>query len=997
MNTLDFLKLVWPANGHYLILMPDQYQKDGVTKQFYKHFAFSTIDQAAAHAQLLTNQQRNVFFALASVNQDVTRQTKAQRDAAGIKTRGRHKASGYDNTCAVKAFWFDLDVKPGDPLAYDSQNDAATAIRGFVTSMGLPRPMITSSGGGFHVYWPLDREIDSDTWQHHAGVLKQLAEAWGLRADRSRTSDVASILRPAGTNNWKTGTARPVQVVVPGQPVDTTQFLARLTFMHQTTNLPAPQTYTHQAPTLNIAGTMPTLLTGVASINDEAMNGVGYEAPDPRLVVKYCQQLAWQANNQGSVSEPLWYAMVGCLRHADQGPRAVHFMSKQSPTYNPTTTDDKINQHVSGGYGPTRCETFAQLRPGGCDGCPRKGQISTPLQNVKLIASVPAPVATVQTAQGSVQVQLPPPPKPFKRVRNPMTGNHQLAMTQSDKRSGNEEDVVIYEYDMYPSKIIFDERTSSFNIVVNRWLPRDGWAEFTLPAGTLYDTRGLATVFGNQGILPDRGMMDEVIQYMIGYSRDLQKFAQSTTLYAQLGWRLADNTNPIKFVLPHKVISVNGSEPVTPSKNVVNALTWQDPQGSLEEWKKIPAMYERPGMEAHQFGFGVGFASPLFGFTNFSGMIVSLVGKRGAGKSSSAMTANSVWGHPKMGWADLEHDTMRAFYQKLGVLKNLPATYDEHTNLEKDVVSDLCYLVSKGQGRQRLKVTGEAQENHGTFQLMMLMTGNKSLNSRLAEAKADTSAESARVFEYEVPANTLTKQEADQYWGPDSLITKNFGLAGEVYAKHMLEHLDWAKERIKYHVQRIDAVASVDSGERFWSAGVACILTGFELSNQCGLTNVDIDRLMAFAVRVINDMRVNVTDNTRTSTQVLGEYMNNSLRSSLILNEDRKGNVLASVHHMPTDRMHVRIERYSGIMYIDRAAFRKYCGNNSIDARATEKELMAKGILLDNNVRIVMGKGTTLAGVQTNAWKLKFDHPDLMGLGQMVVVAAQNAPQAVAP
>ncbi len=1003
MDTLDFLRRVWPGSGVYLILTPTQFTNpEGRVIKSFRHFAFGSIEAAAQAALSLANdrnQPQDVYFALGTVKEDLTRIRKADRDAMGKKVRGVHK-SGHDNTAGLRAFWLDLDVK-ADPQAYATANEAAQALRQFCAAMGLPRPLVTSSGGGLHVYWTLTEEVDPEKWQHYASILKQLTESWGLKADPSRTADRASVLRPVGTHNWKTGAPRTVQVVVDGAPVQATAFLAKLAYLAETMNLPPVQ---QRKATMTLPGTPPVALPGqapslipvvdISAMNEAAAAGAGYELPNPKDVVQKCQQLAWQAMNQGAVPEPLWYAMIGCLRHAKDGARAVHVMSNRSPDYDPVVTDTKIQQHTDGGFPPTLCQTFEQHRPGGCDGCPFKGKIKTPLQVVRKLEQVAPPTVQLVTQQGPVAVALPPPPAPFKRVINPMTGTARIAMTIGDK-NGLDEDVVIFEYDLYPSRLVFDEREGRYNVVVHRWLPKDGWKEFEIPTGKLYDKKQLAMTLGDIGVMPDLGYVESVVQYMIGYIRDLQKVAASSTVYAQLGWRPERD----KFILPDRVITPTGVEPINVNRNVARTLSWQEPRGDLEVWKKVVATYERPGMEAHQFGFGVGFASPLFVYTNFNGMIVSMVGRAGAGKSSAALSANSIWGHPKMGWADRENDTPKAFVQKLGLLNNLPATYDEHTNLDGELVSDLCYMVSKGQGRQRLQQSGAAAENHGNWNLMMLTTGNSSLVGRLAVTKADASAEAARVIEYEVPSNTLTKAEADACWGPGGLVFENYGLAGEVYIRHLMANEQWARDRVKYWVQQVDQLANVASGERFWSAGAACVLTGFELANQCGLTNCDIQRMLSFAVQVIQGMRTDVQDCTRGPVNVVSDYLNSNIRSMLVLSVGPNSAGMSAPQHAPTDKLRIRLERHTGKLYIDRADFRRFCGQQMTDPNMVLKGLQASGVLLSRDTRIVLGRDTEFRTAQSVCLVLDANHPSMGGIGDLSAVPLPGKPvlTAVAP
>lgn len=998
MNTLEFLKMVWPANGIYLVLMPIS-GTDRVTGQewkSYKHFAFDTIEAAADRATALAYNPSgsvDVFFALGTVKEDLTHLSKVQREAVGKKVRGKHRISGHDTTDTIKSFWLDLDVK-ADPKAYATVGDAATALRSFCKAMLLPKPTVTSSGGGLHAYWPLTAPVDAERWQRYASILKQLTVSWGLRTDPSRTADRASVLRPVGTFNWKTGVAREVKVVMLGSVVDTESFLSRLALLADSIDLPPvkvhPGVMQIAGTPLQIAGTPLAATVDTAAMNAAAAAGAGYEKSDPRKVVAKCLQLAWQAGHQALVPEPLWYAMIGCLRHAKDGAKAVHFMSRLSPTYDPVMTALKIQQHEEGGYPPTTCMRFESENPGGCTGCAFRGKIKTPLQLVRELVQVAPPVLQLATVNGVQHVALPPPPRPFKRVTNPMTGNARIAMTIGGDDSGVDEDVVIYDNDLYPVHLVYDERANKRVAVMRSFLPRDGWSETEVPLGRLYDKRNLAVMLGDVGVLPDLGHVEDLVQYMIAYIRDLQKAMVSTTIYAQLGWRPELEC----FVLPDRVVTATACEPANVSKNVNRALDWMPAKGTLEAWKAVMATYERPGMEAHQFGFGVGFASPLFIHTDYNGMVVSLVGKAGTGKTSAALSANSIWGHPKMGWADAEHDTLRAFYNKLGVLNNLPATYDEHTNLDGEIVSDLCYMVSKGRGRQRLSQDGQAAESHNNWQLMMLMTGNASLNGRLASVKADSSAESARVFEYTVPQFTLTKAQADVNWGVGGALFSNYGLAGEVYARQMVLSKDWSKERVKYWVQEVDRLASVTSGERFWSAGVACVLTGFELANSCGLTNCDIDRLLAFSVATIQGMRVVVQENIRNPAHMIADYINSNLRSVLIVDAASSANSPDRVLHGPSDKLKARLERHTNTLYIDRADFKRFCARAKIDSNNVMQELNSMGVLKGSNYRLVLGRGTIWRMAQSICWVIDLNHASMQGLGDLrAVQTAVSGPE----
>lgn len=970
MNTAEFLRLIWPEDGPYLIGTPVQWvDEKGKTKKALRHFAFDSVEGAAQRAMAIAwdrDAPKDCYFALGSL---VENRRKRPRVAENI-----HR---------LRAFWLDLDVD-ADPRKYVTQKEAVAALKEFVKKAQLPVPHVVSSGYGIHAYWPLDQSVHKAEWLEQAERLKYLTKALQLKVDHSRTSDCASVLRPVGTANWKGEEPREVKLLLRGEVVSFDKLCTHIDFAIRTHGEDAPA-----APGLPAAGVIPTKAVAVgADINHEA--GTTNVAPpsDPRRVVKRCLQLARQLTHPNEVTEPSWYSMVGCIRHCTEGHKAVHFMSRGYSGYSEADTNDKIAHHVEVGAGPTLCETFEEHNPGGCEGCPHKGKIRSPISLGYRLEQAEGPKGEIDRAGALAEVDLPDPPYPFQRIKNPNTGEVQIAI-EIPSVDGEPVQEIIYERDLYPSGISYDERESKFKATMRRLLPKDGWGEFTFPLGDLFDRRSLAKLLGNIGVLPDSGRMDTLVQYMIGYLKQLQNQAAATVVYAQLGWRDDAGGGPA-FVLPDRVVSAVGEKAVTPSSNIENALAWDQnpPKGDLDVWRNAVAGYNAEGMEALQFLFGVGFAAPLFQFTPYSGMVISAVGPSGCGKSTAALCANSIWGHPHMGWADVKNDTIRAFYNKLGVLRHLPVTYDEITNLEPDMVSDLCYAVSKGRGRQRLEQDGSAKANHGDWQTMMITTSNASLHSKLSGAKADASAEAVRVFEFYVPPQTMTKQEADAQFLP---MLDNYGLAGPIYAKAMVEHTLWVRNRVKHWSKQLDKEAGVVSSERFWSAGAACVLAGFDLANRVGLTSVDTDRVFEFAVSTIRRMRTVVQDNTRTPVSVLADYLNGNLRNTLVVSSMPEGSRHAMVTHAPSGELRVRYELWNGRLYIDRAHFRRFCVEQNLDVYQLRRALHQDRILVGDQARIVLGRNTTFSSAQTNVWTIDMNHPAMSGVVQ--AVTSDSAPE----
>jgi hypothetical protein len=184
-----FLSAILPSQGIYFIVT--------IYRGRVSHHPCKTVAEMNRLAILYDSQGHDVFYACASFDQE-----------SYIGDDGkRHQRTG-ENAGWVKSFFLDIDCGPdkaAKDLGYATINNALAALLAFIDAIGLPKPMIVFSGGGLHVYFLLTEEITKEQWQPVATKLKALTHcpAIKLLADDARTSDIASILRPVGTHNYK--------------------------------------------------------------------------------------------------------------------------------------------------------------------------------------------------------------------------------------------------------------------------------------------------------------------------------------------------------------------------------------------------------------------------------------------------------------------------------------------------------------------------------------------------------------------------------------------------------------------------------------------------------------------------------------------------------------------------------------------------------------------------------------------------------------------------
>ena len=205
MNT-DFFDLVLPDVGLRCIASNS---KRGFVPSFH-----SDNGSAAATAATLENGGHGeIYFGCAAY-------VDAQQGRKG------------ENVRAVRAFWldFDTDELKGDGKSpYANQSAALVAFEKLCFRLALSASVVVSSGYGLHVYWVLDANLPPDEWRETAEMLKRACEVCGVMVDRSRTADIASVLRVPGTHNRKVADdPRPVEVLGWGQPVSHALFRARL-------------------------------------------------------------------------------------------------------------------------------------------------------------------------------------------------------------------------------------------------------------------------------------------------------------------------------------------------------------------------------------------------------------------------------------------------------------------------------------------------------------------------------------------------------------------------------------------------------------------------------------------------------------------------------------------------------------------------------------------------------------------------------------------------
>lgn len=121
----------------------------------------------------------------------------------GVLPRIREGGKAEDVYQATTILWSDIDSKKyGEDGSQVAKEAALAALR----RPALSPQIIVDSGGGYHAYWVLDREVGLE-WA--SIIMKGIAK----EVDGDHVQDAPRVLRVPGTFNWKRIPARPARIL----------------------------------------------------------------------------------------------------------------------------------------------------------------------------------------------------------------------------------------------------------------------------------------------------------------------------------------------------------------------------------------------------------------------------------------------------------------------------------------------------------------------------------------------------------------------------------------------------------------------------------------------------------------------------------------------------------------------------------------------------------------------------------------------------------------
>ena len=855
------------------------------------------------------------------------------------------------NVVALRSFILDIDTNESGKTTekYANRKEALKALWEFCEKLGIPKPLVVSSGYGLHCYHTMTTDVTAKAWKQTADLLKKATKKFELAVDPKRTCDEASVLRPIETNNYKRGGCQRVKLLHAGGMIDHAAFHLKLL------------EYVGEAvDDLGIDGTMDPRLAGDNA--DLSTPACEYPPSDASAIADKCLAMNTMRDTGGCVQGQLWYDLIGVLVRTTQGAEAAHEFSSGYPGYSAAETQSKVERQLAQTHGATKCNTIASNFPG-CQSCKYLGTITSPI--VLGEDATPA-VATVQvTAQATPQIQSYPWPYGY----GPVDGSRGREVTWVEREEDIEDGAggvtkglvkrKILDYKLVPThRVATSDKIYSMHM---RLELRAGHVnEFYLDCSCINEGgTQLFKELGAREVNLQTKEKPEVHKYLTAWVGHLRDTYASTPSITQYGWH-GDG-----FIVGQDYIHAGGTDKAVVREAAANYAEYLAPSGDLDTWvQAVDQAYNFPGLEALQFCVLGAFAAPLWSLLQGEAggvLVYAHSTDTGRGKTTAQKVGLSAWGNPAKLIRQEGNFTTNALYSHIGTMQNLPVVIDEFTNSKSDFASQLVYAVSAGQGKARMTQNAQLQKtsNWGTI---VLASGNNLLTEKLSVHRADASAEMARVWEFTVTCKShLTTQVAKPLFRQ---FDNNYGHAGRTYIEYVVANKDAITRTLARVQDQFDAKNNIAQGERYWSALHACVLTSLAICRKLDLVRFDQAAMQAWIKKQLYINRLQINENTPTLLDQFQLMLVDLGPGILVTIGDGKNGPAKVERHVSgpvTGRMILADQNNNAVrevLYISSDAAKKWCVKHSVAYEDMKRELEAQQIIRQGTAQVSLGKGT---------------------------------------
>lgn len=894
---------------------------------------------------------------------------------------GSFAGHGYDDDGKQKwyrkqehATWFkalalDLDIGPDKP--YATQKEGWGVMKEALVKIGMPSPMVISSGNGIHLYWPLVALISKAHWVKASTALRVALEEHGVQIDTSKIHDPSMVLRPVGTHHKKQRPWKDVRCVADCPDYDAVSLFGTL------------------KPWFGKAATVAAKATasrkgGKSSILDAVLN-----SNDVRIdaVASRCNQIGSLIASGGvldaagrPVEEPLWRASLGLAKHCTDVADAVTKLAGLHKDFDLNTNLDKINGWK--GTGPTTCAKFEQLCAKGCEGCPSRGKITSPAQ-----LSVVTEIA-VETEAGEEVVLVMPPS--YVVQNNQIYREVKIEVVTKDANGNDVAQEItemdhISQYEMHVTGVYNDNASgkAAFKLLVK--YPMTGWKE------TEHEIAVLASIGKDfSGFLLNRQVFvksipqqEKVRGYLMDYLSMVQKQAPTGQDFVSFGWQKDGSFMCGAQLLgaPHGTTDTRLRGPAAYFEALIA------PHGTREGWVDGMDMLNRPGTETIRSAVLLACTGILGPVAGNASIVVSIYSpETTTGKTLSLIAANSLIGAPKPLFLN-QKDTANALYKQRGVLNNLPCCIDEMTAADDREMADMAYQLSMG--REKMSMTKDRElRDPATWDGPTLVSSNISLHQKFEAAQAGNEPLKARCLELPQHDRTFVATrpdgKSDGYEFFD-LMAENNGWAFLEMVQFVMDN-GGQKKAWEWAERSFDKTFgfAFEPQERFYRTAIISAWGMGTIGSRLGLFTFDVKGTIEYLIEHVKKTRQSAIDNKVDVFDIIGQFLAEH-NDQLVECKEKYGSNVEQVTLPAPERAVARVKIVydekapvmpGSLVYINADRLRQWLKSKRDGLDRIERELEDDSALIRRRERVTIFKGCPKhAPGQMQCLVINLNHP----------------------
>lgn len=716
------------------------------------------------------------------------------------------------------------------------------------------------------------------------------------------------------------------------------------------------------------------------SLSSDLMGGMYDDRPSyADGVADECAQIRLLRENPGGANEPQYHAGVGVLHFCTDGrDRAFKWIDE---AWHPEL--EKKFERAEKLTGPTTCDHFRSINPDGCRRCPHAGHIATPLElgrKCLLRHSNEGPVqpaalsGAVFEGEGTIT-----PPKDFAYGED-----ESLNLVIANKQGKPTLDL-ISQYPVYLKTVQTGENDEhSYGYVFRTYLPNRGWDDIVLPARAA-SGRDASQELAGKGLVIHNG---DAWRKFVRSSVDKWHAEHMTERrYDKFGWKDDDTS----FLVGKRLYTSTGVTPIIGSELLNSRSKFFDlpHRGSFERWQRAANKMFALGLEHQSIAILAGFAAPLMRFhtTTEGGAILSFISEGGTGKTTSLEAAASIWGQLDGIKVD-DSDTRIAKGLKLGVLSNLPCSFDDLYERDPEAVRQFIMMFTNGTDKDRATTEGTLRENNSSWQTILLLASNKSMIDTLSNHDASHAC-ATRILEL---STTLPVEiSKDDFDALRREIAINHGFAGDRYLRTLMQPnvISWIKDNISIWTKQIRKAAELEEHHRFWVRLAVSIIAAGTIVQNMGLLDFSVIRIRDWLIETMKNQRDQIkgtSKNNQDAPGVLSRFIHDMRNDILTVDKAYRPGSTVIVERPPTNKLLCRYETDTRRMVVTEIELRKWLNAKAINSQTFVKTLQEKGVIVGEVRKHTLGAGTNFASGQTPCFVINLSHALMTDTGPLLKV-----------